>query len=86
MTPQPWSRRIDGLWLASKGGKVRHLYRTRYGQNPTVWVGQCDIRIANPVVANGERYNALPPCKNCLAGARRQIDYWQGVLNQQGAA
>lgn len=46
MTPQPWSRRIDGLWLASKGGKVRHLYRTRYGQNPTVWVGQCDIRMA----------------------------------------
>lgn len=29
---------------------------------------------------------AMPPCKECLAAIRDRRDWWQGILEQQGAA
>lgn len=85
MNPQPWSRRIDGLWLALKRGKVRHLYHSHV----IGWRTECGQAFmpleGESLIVDGERYDALPPCRACLRAVRRHRDWWQGVLDQQGA-
>lgn len=84
-----WSGAIDGLWLAFLHAKVRHLCAgssLARGVMPTVWVTECGVHHTSLTVVNGERYDRLPPCRHCLHRIADTVTYWQGILEQQGAA
>lgn len=84
--PARWSGDTHGLWIATPTSKVRHLHARSAGM---MYVTECNRDIPwhrEGRIVNGDRYDRLPPCKECLAAIRDRRDWWQSILEQQGAA
>lgn len=82
MKPEPWSKRIVGSWMATPSARVRHIYgSSRYGLH----FPKCATRaLLRAEIVNGERYNALEPCRRCMDVVREEIAWREGLLAQQG--
>jgi len=80
-----WTDAPNGLWIASanvRPGGVRHLHDNMSSGGFLVPV--CSHHSERWQVVNGDRYDTLRPCSECMNRVGYRFRYWADLLHEQG--